>query len=216
MPKASSEFPPDEFDVVDPTSPRAPHRAPKSRLRRTLPFLAALILGPALAYVIVTAVTTGELPGQSRSTPTAQVSGDTITPTVSPDHDEDPPSEDPSAEDPSAEESTDSETTEEPSSEEPEAEPDTSTRVLVLNSTQTAGLAGRGRDALAAAGWSDVVTGNYSGALPGSTVFYAEDDPVLEASARAVAEELGIETVELDAEIASEDPITVVLEADFE
>ena len=85
---------------------------------------------------------------------------------------------------------------------------------MVLNSTSTGGLAGRARDTLEAAGWTNVATGNFSGTLPASTVFYAEDDDELEASARAVAEELGITNVELDAARAT-DPITVVLEADF-
>ena len=211
MPKASKEYPPDEFDVVEPAGPRSPHRAPKSLARRLLPFLAAIILGPLLAYVVVTAVTTGGLPGQTpaASTPPA---GDTVTPSVSPEDEDETTSEDPTSEDPSTdEEPTETETTED----EPEAEPDQSTSVTVLNSTGTAGLAGRARDALVAAGWADVSTGNHSGALPGSTVYYGEDDPVLEASARAVAEELGIDRVELDPDEA-DDSITVVLEADFE
>lgn len=215
MPKASTEFPPDEFDIVESSSPRSPHRAPRSLARRMLPFIAAIILGPLLAYVVVTAVTTGNLPGLGQDEPTPVTSGDTVTPSVPPNPDdedevsgeESPSTEDPETEDPETEDET---------AEEPDAEPDLATRVRILNSTSTAGLAGRAGDTLEEAGWTDVVTGNYSGTLPGSAVFYAEDDPVLEASARAVAEELGIETVELDAEIASEDPITVVLEADFE
>lgn len=214
MPKASSEFPPDEFDVVDSASPRSPHRAPKSLARRLLPFVVAVILGPLLAYALVTLATTGDLPGLGGDGGTKTLpTGDTVTPSVSPE-DEAEASSDPSVPDESAsgeESSPDDETT----TEEPAVDPDPSTRVMVLNSTGTAGLAGRARDSLVTAGWSDVVTGNYSGTLPGSTVFYAEDDPVLEASARAVAEELGIDTVELDAEMAT-DPITVVLEADFE
>lgn len=216
MPKASQEFPPDEFDLVDSARPRSPHRAPKSLARRLLPFILAIILGPILAYVIVTAVTTGELPGWGTPSASSQATGspDTVTPSdVLDDEDaegeasEEPTTDEESTEDePSAEDSTEED--------EPAADPDLGTRVIVLNSTQTAGLAGRARDSLVTAGWTNVVTGNYSGTLPESTVFYAEDDPVLQASAEAVAAELGIEAVELDAEQAS-DPITVVLEADF-
>lgn len=214
MPKASVEYPEDEFDVVDSTRPRSPHRAPKSLARRIVPFVVAIILGPLLAYVIVTAISTGSLPGQGGDGTTSQTTGGTVTPSVEPDDEDETgaTSEEPSPEETgSDDETTDDETT----AEEPAAEPDLATRVMVLNSTSIAGLAGQGRDALEAAGWTDVATGNFSGTLPGSTVFYGEDDPVLEASARAVAEELGIEKVEFDAEQAS-DPITVVLEADFE
>lgn len=215
MPKASQEFPPDEFDAVVPSRPRSPHRAPKSRFRRSLPFIAAIILGPLLAYVVVSAITTGELPALRPSSSASQTQdGGTVTPTPEPDEDDedDEDAQGPSAEEPGTE--TEDEPTDEETSEEPAADPDLSTRVLVLNSTQTAGLAGRARDNLAAAGWTAVSTGNHSGALPGSTVFYAEDDPVLLATARAVAEQLGIELVELDPEQATE-PITVVLERDF-
>ena len=214
MPKATSSFPPDEFDAVDPTAPRSPHRAPKTLAQRLLPFLVAIVLGPLLAYVVVTAVSTGDLPGRSVST---QEDGDTVTPTVD-DLDEDAETT-PPGEGETTDEATDDETeteTEEAETEEaePTADPDVGTAVLILNSTGTSGLAGRAQDALESAGWLDVSTGNYSGALSGSTVFYAEDDPVLEASARAVARELDIDVVELDADEATS-PITVVLEADF-
>jgi len=214
VPKASSSFPPDEFDVADSSSPRAPHRAPKSLARRLVPFLVAIVLGPLLAYVIVTAVTTGGLPGFGADSPTTIDSTGTVTPTPDPDPDDEDPATDPPSDETTGAEPTDEETTEE-ETEEPTAEPDLSTRVMVLNSTSTSGLAGRARDSLEAAGWTDVATGNYSGTLPGSTVYFAEDDPELEASAREVAAELGIDSVELDPELAT-DPITVVLEADFE
>lgn len=213
MPKATSSYPPDEFDVADPTTPRSPHRAPKTRAQRLVPFIVAIILGPLLAYVVVTAVSTGELPGRS---PAAEASGGTVTPSVDPNLDDDvDETSDPVG--PETDDDVDEEPeTEEPETEEPEptADPDLATSVRILNSTTTAGLAGRGRDILQAAGWTNVVTGNYGGTLPSSTVFYGEDDEVLEASARAVAEELGIEAVELDADEAGQ-AITVVVEADF-
>jgi len=215
VPQASSQYPPDEFDLVDSSSPRSPHRAPKSLARRLVPFLAAIILGPLLAYFIVTAISTGDLPGMGGDGTTTQQNGDTVTPTVEPDDDDEDTSTDDEAS-PDDETTTDDETTpdDEPTTEEPAVEPDLGTRVMVLNSTSTGGLAGRARDTLEAAGWTNVATGNFSGTLPASTVFYAEDDDELEASARAVAEELGITNVELDAARAT-DPITVVLEADF-
>jgi len=208
VPKAKSSFPPDEFDVVDPTAPRSPHRAPKTRAQRLVPFLVVIILGPLLAYVVVTAVSTGELPGR---TPAAEATGGTVTPSVDPDLDDDlteSPDETPDSEDPEASE-TQTET------EEPEpVDPDPATRVVILNSAGINGLAGRAQGILRDAGWTNVSTGNHSGDLPGSTVFYAEDDEVLLASAEAVAEELGIDRVELDPDEAGE-AITVILESDL-
>jgi hypothetical protein len=95
----------------------------------------------------------------------------------------------------------------------PEVEPDLGTPVLVLNSTSVAGLASEAAADLEDAGWTAVSSGNYTGGtLAGSTVRYASAD--LEASARAVATELGIAAVELDDSDAG-DGIEVVLELDF-
>lgn len=214
VPKATSSYPPDDFDVVDPTAPRSPHRAPKTLAQRLVPFIVAIILGPLLAYVVVTAVSTGELPGQNGTT---QDAAGTVTPSIEPNlDDDDDAAPSPDDTDTGTETETDEPTETETETEEPEptADPDLATDVIILNSTGTSGLAGRARDVLRDVGWTSVVTGNYSGTLPGSTVFYAEDDDVLEASARAVAEELGIDRIELDADEATQ-PITVVLEGDY-
>jgi hypothetical protein len=84
---------------------------------------------------------------------------------------------------------------------------------VVLNSTSVQGLAAEAAEQLEDAGWSDVGSGNYpGGTLPASTVYYAAAD--LEVSARAVAEVLGIDAVEL-AENDTTEGIEVVLERDF-
>jgi hypothetical protein len=83
----------------------------------------------------------------------------------------------------------------------------------VLNSTSVSGLASAAAAELEDAGWTAVSSGNFrGGTLPASTVRYASAD--LEASARAVATELGITAVELADPDAGE-AIEVVLEADF-
>lgn len=211
MSQAKDPYPPDEFDVVDPTAPRSPHRAPKTRAQRFLPFLAAIVLGPLLAYLIVTAAESGGLTGVEATS--TQGPGETVTPTADPNMgDEDATTTPPEPSDEATtDETEEAQETEEPP---PAPDPDLGTRVMVLNATNTSGLAGRARSTLEDAGWSNVATGNYSGTLAGSVVFYAEDDDVLESSARAVAEELGIDDVELDPDAAT-DPITVVLESDF-
>lgn len=215
MPKAKTEFPPDEFDVAVPNGPRSRHRAPTSRARRALPFLLAIVLGSIAAYVLVSALTTGDLPRFGSSSPQVTASG-TVTPTVDPDEENGEGSPAPEGEDATSDETTEEGAgEEEEETEEPAAEPDRGTAVRVLNSAGRAGLAGRVRDRLVGAGWSSVEVGNHSGTLPGSTVFYAEDDPVLLATAEALAEELGITLVELDPAEAGA-TITVVLEIDFQ
>jgi hypothetical protein len=96
----------------------------------------------------------------------------------------------------------------------PQEEPDLSAPVVVLNATSVQGLAGEVAAALRDAGWTEVRTGNYTGAdLAATTVRYGSPD--LEASARAVAAELGIAEVELAADDPTEG-IDVVLEPDYE
>jgi hypothetical protein len=95
----------------------------------------------------------------------------------------------------------------------PAPEPDLATPVTVFNSTSVPGLAADAAEQLEDAGWSEVGSGNYAGGtLSASTVFYGTAD--LEASARAVAEVLGIDAVELSEDDAP-DGIEVVLERDF-
>ncbi len=71
------------------------------------------------------------------------------------------------------------------------AEPNLDASILVLNGRGTVGFAGENRDLLAAVGFTNLAVADYAGgAEPAeSTVFYAS--PELEATANAVAEELG-------------------------
>ncbi|SEB98123.1 LytR cell envelope-related transcriptional attenuator [Paramicrobacterium humi] len=104
----------------------------------------------------------------------------------------------------------------------PTAEPtiDPKALVQVLNGTTTPGLAGDGKDKLAAAGWTDsnITASNASDtSITTSTVYY--DDPTLEGAARGVAESLGISTVTYSTEFSSGEggisQIVVVLGSDF-
>lgn len=199
-------YPSDDFDAIGAQAgPRGVHRRPRSTWTKVWPFLLVLVLFPALAFAVVTALTSADisLPGlsSSNSTPaddtatdgaTDAVSGGTDTAT-----DGAPPASDagtPEAEAP------------------PAATANLAAPVLVVNSTATKGLAAKGAAALTAAGFTKVTTGNYSGAEKTSTVFYATAD--LEPTAQAAAKALGITTVTLDAAKAGSS-LTAVLEKDY-
>jgi len=205
-------YPPDEFDAVDPSAgPRGVHRRPRSRWATLWPYLAALVLSAAVAYVVI-----GFLWDERQAAPTATDAGSVSEPAPVADATDAPAEpEATTSPDTPAPEPTPAPPSPEPTADPtPEPTPDLSTPVLVLNSTSVRGLAADAADRLEDAGWSDVDSGNFTGgSLPGSAVRYAAAE--LEASARAVADALGIATVEL-AEDDAPDGIEVVLEADFE
>jgi hypothetical protein len=97
----------------------------------------------------------------------------------------------------------------------PAGEVDLDANVTVLNGAGVAGIAGRTSETLAAAGWTTVEAGNIAGGPPEvSTVYYA--DPAMEASAAQAASDLGIEVVELNADMVGQGDIVVVLRADYQ
>jgi LytR cell envelope-related transcriptional attenuator len=204
--KGEYPYPPDEFDAVDPSAgPRGVHRRPRSRWSAVWPFVVALVVSAGLALVVVALVWDERGPG---TTPATDVAAPAAT-------DAAPTEPDPAATEPPATEAAPVEPTPVPPVETPPPppEPDLATPVVVFNSTSVQGLAADAAEQLADAGWSDVDSGNYpGGTLAASTVFYAAAE--LEVSARAVAEVLGIDVVEL-AESDATDGIEVVLERDF-
>jgi len=198
-------YPPDEFDAVDPsTGPRGAHRRPRSRWATLGPYLAALVVSAAVAYVVI-----GFLWDERGDAPSAQPTAGVSEPAA------DPQAPGTDASPPTGAEPTGPEATGTPgpTTGAPLAEPDLATPVIVLNSTSVSGLASEAAAELEDAGWTAVRSGNFpGGTLPESTVRYASAD--LEPSARAVADALGIAAVEL-ADPDATDSIEVVLEADF-
>ena len=220
MTQGEYPYPADEFDAVDRSAgPRGSHRRPRSAWARLWPYALVLALSAVLAFALVGYVWDEREPAPSAQGPGA-ATGEPAT---------DAPAgvgTDPGA------------------SPSPLGEPDLASPVRVVNATSVRGLAAEVAERLRAAGWTEVSTGNYAGEdLATSTVRYAA--PELEASARAVADELGITAVELagadDAGAATDDAeaddasseddagsdddaaeaaeiegIEVVLEADFE
>ena len=216
MTQGEYPYPADEFDGVDRSAgPRGSHRRPRSAWARYWPYVLVLAVSAVLAFALVGYVWDEREPAPSAQGPGAATATDAAAEGTA----------DPGAT-PSAS---------------PQGEPDLAAPVSVVNATSVQGLAGEVAERLRDAGWTEVTTGNYAGEdLAASAVRYATPD--LEASARAVADELGITTVELagadgaaDAtaadEVATEEDaeddaaadddaatqgIEVVLEADFD
>jgi hypothetical protein len=202
--KGEYPYPPDEFDAVDPSAgPRGVHRRPRSRWSTVWPFLVALVVSAALAFAVVALVWDDRGPGATAGTDVAAPEATEPAPTGSaPVTTEAPAAEPPATEAPAPVETP-----------APAPEPDLATPVTVFNSTSVSGLAADAAYQLEDAGWSEVDAGNYpGGTLPSSTVFYGTAE--LEVSARAVADVLGIDVVEL-AESDTTEGIEVVLERDF-
>lgn len=99
----------------------------------------------------------------------------------------------------------------------PTVEPtiDPSQTVVVLNSTQTDGLATQVGDQLAAAGWNVVTRGNADTEIPSTIVYYS--DATQEGAAKGIVQSLGIGTTMLsDVFIVEGVPrIVVVIGSDY-
>jgi len=204
--KADYPYPEDEFDAPpDPTAPRGVHRAPRSAWSRWWPFLAVLVLAPALAYGIVAFATRGgDLPlssgggSDADDTPTATAPA---TPGGEATDGEEPDGE---ATEPASEEPTQEETV--------APEPDLTTSVTVYNAAGIQGLAAKGAERLGAAGFSQVTPTNFTGTKPAeSTVYYATDED--QPAAELVASTLGVPVIQLDPAQAPTGIVVVLVSA---
>ncbi|WP_159807966.1 LytR C-terminal domain-containing protein [Cellulomonas citrea] len=206
MSKASYPYPDDEFDAPSgDDSPRGVHRAPRSAWRRWWPFLAVIIVVPALVFAGVTyAAKNGyvsHLPGVPGSSASA---GD--------DASDDAAADDGSADDgataPAPSTPAPPPATQPPATTAPAA-PVLSTKVSVVNAAGISGLAATASSKLQKAGFTAVsaTNGSKSGTTT-STVFYASED--LAPTAKLVASTLGLTTVTQSAD-KSGGAITVLL-----
>ncbi|QZN86107.1 LytR C-terminal domain-containing protein [Cellulomonas sp. C5510] len=202
MTKASSRFPEDEFDAgpaMD--APIGVHRAPRSWWSRWWPFVAVIVVVPALTVsaVLWAASWDGTLPVIGRGDDTNASAPPPSSPSASPDDTGAAPTE---------------ETSEEPPADEvPPPAPDLSVPVRVLNAANISGLAGGAAEQLEGAGFTDVTAGNgNAGGSTASTVFYANAD--LAVTAQQVAATLGLTNVVESAEVADQG-VVVLLLADF-
>jgi len=202
--KPNYPYPEDEFDQAAlHAGPRGVHRQPRAGLRRWWPFLAVLVLAPALAFAFVTFLshsgTSSKIPGFSSLTEDSTASGapsQTSSPTAS---------------------ATASATTT-PTTTPTAAGPALGTKIQVLNGGAVNNAATKAEAKLTAAGFtsvtaSNLTASNYKGAVPSvSTVFYAT--PADAVTAKAVGTALGIAQVKESATQAS-GAIVVVLKSDY-
>ncbi|MGC5615501.1 LytR C-terminal domain-containing protein [Georgenia sp. Z1491] len=203
---APDQYPEDEFDEA--ARSRAAHGSHRERARRAslLPLIAVLAALVVVVWVAALLVGGG---GDDDETATE---GPTPTdgPVESPTGEETPSGE--AGEESPTDGSADEES---PSEDVPAGDVDLATDVEVLNGARVAGIAGRTAETLGAAGFTTVTTGNIGEGPPEvSTVYYA--DPTLAATAQEVADALGIDAVEEDAEQAATSSVVVVLRPDFQ
>ena len=82
----------------------------------------------------------------------------------------------------------------------------------VYNNSNITGLAGQTATRIASAGWQVVGSDNWYGTIPATTIYYP---PRLEAAARLLSKDLGIERVVPAIDPMSMDRLTVILTADY-
>ncbi len=201
-------YSPDEFDVdeEDGTTPVGVHRAQLPAWRNWLPLLLVIVIAPLLAWGAVTLL--GDAAG---SRPEAKPSAATEQP------DQD------AATEPASTTPTGSVGKVSPGQEGSEKATkaaegvNLTLGVTVHNGTTVSGLAGRTGDRLRNAGYTAVTVsqGIYSATDPqATTVFYDSDENM--ATARALADALGIDNVVQSTEATGSNPLVVVLRSDFQ
>ena len=190
----SSQYPRDEFDRAGEDMPVGMHRPKPSRWKNVWPFLAILVIVPALGWAAATALsrqqtaTVNNAPSPAASAPSA------AAPSASPTADAAAPAEPtPSAS----------------SSSSASSEPDHGAVIQVLNGTGTQGFAGQQAQILNQAGYAGTSAANADGwATQTSTVFY--EDPRMEGTAKDVASKLGISNVRQESGLGDPDIVVIL------
>ena len=173
------------------------HRPKPSKWKNVWPFLAILVIVPALGWAAATALsrqqsTTGNSnPAPVSTTPAAQTPS-TATPSAEPTGGQSEVEPSPS-----------------PSPSTASSVPDHGALIQVLNGTGTQGYAGQQASILNQAGYSGTTAANADGwATQTSTVYY--EDPRMEATAKDVADKLGIANVRQESGLGSPDVVVVL------
>ncbi|MFC4553800.1 LytR C-terminal domain-containing protein [Georgenia faecalis] len=194
----STEYPEDEFDIDGrQRTPQGVHRRARSRLAAVLPFVAVLVIVPLLAWAAVTAL--------SRDPGTPEpAAGPTPTATEAP--------ADPTAT-PTGTEAPSGEPSEEPT-EEPAGDVERGVSISVLNGAGIGGLAADAAGELIDDGFTNAVAADYTAGSPETTTLYYRNAE-LRATAEAIGELLGIDTL-VEAPSATQNvEIAIVLRADY-
>lgn len=169
------------------------HRPKPSKWKNVWPFLAILVIVPALGWAAATALsrqqaTVSNAPSPAATTPSA--AAPSATPTVEPTASAEPT--------PSASSS--------PSA---SSEPDHGAVIQVLNGTGTQGYASQQAQILNQAGYAGTSAANADGwATQISTVFY--EDPRMEGTAKDVAAKLGISNVSQESGLGDPDIVVIL------
>lgn len=172
------------------------HRPKPSKWKNVWPFLAILVIVPALGWAAATA-----LSRQRTTTVSPAQSASSTTPSASPSTSEEPASGAQSTSEPTPSASSSS-----PSA---STEPDYGAVIHVLNGTGTQGYAGQKAAILNAAGYAGTSAANADGwATQTSTVFY--EDPRMEGTAKDVASRLGIDNVRQESGLGNPDIVVIL------
>ncbi|MDO4791756.1 MAG: LytR C-terminal domain-containing protein [Buchananella hordeovulneris] len=201
-----SKYPEDEFDRAAEGVPEGVHRAPEPWWRGLLPYLVVIVTVPLIAWagVAILSKLGGSEATQPQNAPSA----------VQPGVQAPAPVETTEAPAPETQETTEAPTeapaepTETPT---PAEEPaDMNVAVVVYNSTEIQGLAGRKVEKLKEAGFPNAEAKNFEGQAPsGNVVYYS--GAANAAEAKAVGAALGIAELVDDAGAAQSAPVVVVL-----
>jgi hypothetical protein len=187
--KSQYPFPPDEFDARRPEgAPVGVHRRPRGRWSSVWPFLLVALVFSGIAVGIVSYLSDDRAP----SDPPPAASSQEAAGGEEDGSGAEAPGED-AGEEPSAE-PTEAEASEEPAEDLTEeevaalvAQADLTAPISVENAAGVTGLAGETADLLEGAGFSNVLTANFSGEAPsGSTVRYVGDRAETSAAVAAV------------------------------
>ena len=170
------------------------HRPKPSTWKNVWPFLAILVIVPALGWAAATALsrqqtTVSNAPSPAATTPSAAA-----------------PSASPTAEPTASAEPTPSASSSSPSA---SSEPDHGAVIQVLNGTGTQGYASQQAQILNQAGYVGTSAANADGwATQTSTVFY--EDPRMEGTAKDVAAKLGISNVRQESGLGDPDIVVIL------
>ncbi|WP_034497554.1 LytR C-terminal domain-containing protein [Actinomyces sp. ICM39] len=172
------------------------HRPKPSRWKNVWPFLAILVIVPALGWAAATA-----LSRQQTTTPSSTPTAVSTAPSSSASPNTAPTADATASADPTPSASS--------SSSSASAEPDHGAVIQVLNGTGTQGYAGQQAQILNQAGYAGTSAANADGwTTQTSTVFY--EDPRMEGTAKDIASKLGISSVRQESGLGDPDIVVIL------
>ena len=174
------------------------HRPKPSKWKNVWPFLAILVIVPALGWAAATALSRQQTTTVNPTpAPITTTSGATLAPSAAP-----------SSAAP-AQSGTEATPSPSPSSSAASSAPDHGAVIQVLNGTGTQGCAGQQAAILNQAGYAGTSAANADGwATQTSTVYY--EDPSMEGTAKDIASKLGIDNVRQENGLGNPDIVVVL------